>query len=360
VVRLRVYLAAAIAVALAIAAPAQAADWPALPQLWSAAAPSPVATPVVTKASPVPDVEYFMPRPLPAWQIEIGARYWLGTANTGKTLYGAQSMSNVMVSRLTYSDMTTNAGELFARAAFTNGFFVKGYAGTGAMSFGNLKDEDFPPGITPYSSTTSDQKDGYLNYASGDVGYDVVRGGDFRVGVLTGYHYFMQEMNAYGCTQTATNPVVCQPAIPTTVEAISQTNHWQSIRVGLDGSILFAERFKLGAEAAYLPFVFLNGADTHWLRIGTAVGDFTGPIPENGRGQGYQFEVSLSYQVTEYASVGIGGRYWHMQANGNSNFQGNVVGVTAFPQPVDWKTDILGAFIQASLKFGPFPVGRLN
>jgi hypothetical protein len=48
-----------------------------------------------------------------------------------------------------------------------------------------------------------------------------------------------------------------------------------------------------------------------------------------------------------------------MQANGNSNFQGNVVGETTFPQPVDWKTDILGAFIQASLKFGPYPVGGL-
>ena len=202
-VRLRVYLPAAIAIGLTLAAPARAADWPVLPPLWPAASPSPVVTPVVTKAAPVPDVEYFMPRPLPAWQIEFGARYWLGNANTGKTLYGPPGMSSTMVSRLTYSDMMTNAGELFARAAFTNGFFTKGYAGTGAMSFGNLKDEDFPPAISPYSSTTSDQKNGYLNYASGDIGYDVVRGGDFRVGALAGYHYFTQEMNAFGCTQTA-------------------------------------------------------------------------------------------------------------------------------------------------------------
>jgi len=27
------------------------------------------------------------------------------------------------------------------------------------------------------------------------------------------------------------------------------------------------------------------------------------------------------------------------------------------PQPVDWKTDIYGVFVQASLKFGPYPVG---
>ncbi len=315
---------------------------------------------MVTKAAPIPDVDYFIPRPAPAWQIEFAARYWFGNANTSKSLYNIPSVSSAMVSRLTYSDMMTNAGELYSRVAFTNGFFIKGYIGGGAMSFGNLKDEDFPPALVPYSSTTSDQKNGYLSYASGDVGYDVIRGGDFRIGALAGYHYFDQQMNAYGCAQTATNPAVCQPAIPTSIEVISQNNHWQSVRVELDGSLLFAERFKLNAEAAYLPFVFLNGADTHWLRIGTAIGDFAGPIPENGKGQGYQFEVSLSYQVTEYASVGIGGRYWHMQANGNSNFQGNVVGETAFPQPVDWKTDILGVFVQAGLKFGPYPVGILH
>ena len=101
-----------------------------------------------------------------------------------------------MVSRLTYSDMMTNAGELYSRVAFTNGFFIKGYIGGGAMSFGNLKDEDFPPALVPYSSTTSDQKNGYLSYASGDVGYDVIRGGDFRIGALAGYHYFDQQMNA--------------------------------------------------------------------------------------------------------------------------------------------------------------------
>lgn len=331
---------------------AAAADQPALPSLWS--------PPLLTKAAPIPDVDYFMPRPVSAWQVEFAARYWFGVANTGKSLYDVPSLSNAMVSRLTYSGMMTNSGELFGRVAFNNGLFIKGYIGTGAASGGHLQDEDFPPGIVPYSSTTSDQKGGYLSYASGDLGYDLVRGGDFRIGALVGYHYFNEVMNAYGCTQTASNLDVCQPSVPTSIEVISQNKRWQSLRVGLDGSLRLGERFKLSGEAAYLPLVFLSGTDTHWLRVGTAVGDFAGPIPENGRGQGYQFEVLLSYQVTDYASVGIGGRYWHMQANGNSNFEGNVVGETAFAQPVDWKTDIYGVFVQGSLKFGPYPVGFLN
>jgi hypothetical protein len=202
----------------------------------------------------------------------------------------------------------------------------------------------------------SNQHNGELAYASADLGYDVLRGGDFRVGAFAGYHYFNEAMNAYGCTQTATNPVVCQPPVPNSIEVISQHNYWQSLRLGLDGSVLIGQRFKLSGEAVWLPYVFLNGADTHWLRIGSAVGDFTGPIPEDGTGQGYQFEALLSYQLTEYGSVGIGARYWHMQTNGNSNFQGNIVGGTGLPQPVDWKTDIYGVFVQGSLKLGPYPV----
>ncbi len=313
-----------------------------------------------TKAAPIPQVDYFTPQPMPAFEVEFAARYWYGSASTGKSLYDIPSLSSAMVSRLTYSGMNPNSGELAGRVAFTNGWFLKGYVGAGGLLGGHLQDEDFPPGISTYSSTTSNQSAGWLNYVSADLGYNVVRGGDFRVGAFAGYHYFNESVNAFGCTQTAGNPEVCEPAVPNSIEVISQENHWQSVRVGVDGSLLIGQRFTLSGEAVWLPYVSLSGADSHWLRIGTVVGDFAGPIPENGTGQGYQFEALLSYQVTEYGSIGIGGRYWHMQTNGNTNFQGNVVGETAFPQPVAWKTDIYGVFIQGSLKFGPYPLGGLN
>lgn len=50
---------------------------------------------------------------------------------------------------------------------------------------------------------------------------------------------------------------------------------------------------KLSVEGAWLPRVWLNGFDTHWLRIGVP-GGFTGPVPEDGRGWGYQFEGLLA------------------------------------------------------------------
>lgn len=339
-VSLRICLPFAIAVIVMIAKPAFAADM--LPF-----------EPSTPPAVPIPDVEYFTPKPLPAFQAEFGARYFFGSGKTGKSLYGPPSVYNGLVSRLTYSNFLINAGEFDWRVAFSSGWFIKGYIGGGSATQGQLQDEDFPPALIPYSSTTSNENSGYLGYGSVDVGYDVFRGGDFRVGAFVGYHYLNQDVNAYGCTQTATNPLVCQPPVPATIEGISQNNTWQSLRLGLDGAVQLGDRFTLWGEGAWLPYVNLRGRDTHFLRIDQ--GDFSGPIPEDGTGQGFQLEALLSYKVTSYFNVGIGGRYWHMETSGSSHFEDVVVG--GMPQPVDWKTDVYGGFVQASFKFGPFPIG---
>ena len=316
---------------------------------------SPLLAPIGAPLTSVPDLNYFIASPAQLVQYEVGGRYWFGNSKTGKSLYGAP-LINGMVSRLTYSDMMTNSGEVYGGITSSYGWFLKGYLGLGAASSGSLQDEDFPPGITPYSSTTSQQHGGYLAYASADVGYNFLRGGDFNAGAFVGYHIFNQVVDAYGCTQTAGNPDVCQPAITSGIEVISQNNTWQSVRVGLTGSVTFAERFKFTADAAWLPYVYMHGADSHLLRIGNQVGDFTGAVPEGGTGMGYQLEAALNYQITPRTSIGVGGRYWHMQTNGSSDFAGHVVGQNAFDQPVSWKTDIFGVFVQASYKFGPYPI----
>lgn len=338
------HLLRAIAIACLVATPAFAADQPVLPPL----------PPLTQKAAP--NVEYFMPKPVPSWQVEFAARYWYGRGKTGESLYDNPALSDTMVSRLTYSGMTSNSGELYGRAAATTGWFVKGYVGGGVISQGRLQDEDFPPYAVPYSSTISDEHSGHLDYASGDVGYDVVRGADFRLGAFVGYHYFNEVVNSFGCRQTTDNLDICVPSVPASVESISQNNTWQSMRLGMDGSVQIGERVTLSAEGAWLPYVHLDGYDAHWLRIGTAPGDFTGPIQENGQGQGYQLEALVSYALTNSASIGVGARYWHMQANGDTHFENHVVDEDVGPQPSQWKTDIYGVFVQASLKFGPYPI----
>ena len=233
---------------------------------------------------------------------------------------------------------------------------MKGLVGGGAFRRGNLKDEDWglPAPLNPYSATFSLQGGGTPWYGSVDVGYSVVRGGDFRVGLFAGFHYLSESVNAFGCTQLDFNPLICGAVpVPERIKVITQDNQWYALRIGADASVEVG-RFKFSVDAAYLPFVYMRGTDTHWLRIGNLPGDFTGPIPEDGKGWGYQLEGFLAYRVTETGSIGVGARYWRMQTKGNTHFEDHIVGGGGVPQPVDWKTESFGVYVQGSIKFGPY------
>ena len=285
---------------------------------------------------------------------DFGLRFWYGRSSTAKNLYDPSG--TIMVSRLTYDNLSIFAAEAYTRFDIDRRWFVKGNVGGGALRKGFLTDKDFPPAITPYSATFSVQENGSPIYASGDAGFNALFGPDFRVGLFVGVHYLNETVSAYGCTQEAFNPFVCRPTpINNRVKVIKQDNNWYSMRVGIDGAWEIG-RFKFSAEGAWLPYVGLYGSDAHLLRISNAFGDFNGPIPEDGRGWGYQFEGFMQYRVTEALSVGFGGRYWYMQTHGLTHFEGHVNGVAALPQPVEWKVNNFGAFVQLSLKFGPYYV----
>jgi hypothetical protein len=282
-------------------------------------------------------------QPLP-FEFEFGARYWYSSGKSQKTLY--DQTGSIQLSRLTWTGETGNAAEGYFNITEAR-VFVKGYFGVGTMGGGNLQDEDFPPGISPYSSTNSNAKDGHLSYASADLGYYVLDTMAAKLGGFVGYHYYRENMNAFGCTQSATNLAVCVPSIPDSVRVLSQLYNWYSVRVGAAGEVTLAPNLKLSGDAAYLPYVKLSGADTHWLRLGI---DFDGPTPETGHGTGMQFESVLTYNFNQYFSLGVGGRYWRMEApDGQAHFDVSVPGASA--QVEKFKTDRYGAFIQLGLKY---------
>ena len=327
--------AAAFAFSLSTAVPVGAADWPVT------AGPLPVkATSWPVYASPASYVG------------EVGTRIWFGRARTAKDLF--DTTGTALVSRLDYYDLSVFTGEAFTRFDTNNGWFLKAYVGGGGLFHGRLKDEDFPPFIAPYSATLSSQQDGSMFYGSVDAGVKLLRGPDFHIGAFVGYHFMRDTVHAFGCGQIAANPLVCGGGIPDFIQVIAQTNNWHALRVGLEASVQFNRRWKLSVDAAWLPYARLYGADSHHLRIGPNPGDFTGPIPEDGKGWGYQIDAIVSYNVNDWFHVGVGGRYWHVEAKGLTHFEGHVVGFNALPQPVRWKADHFGGFIQASWKFGPY------
>jgi hypothetical protein len=248
-------------------------------------------------------------------------------------------------------------GELFGRVDHWSGVFVKGNVGLGTITNGNLQDEDFPPVTVPYSSTNSPQNGGRLGYLTADIGwaywqpFSPVSG--VKAGLFAGYFYYGETLNTFGCTQTAGNPFICVPSIPTSVASITEKTQWNAVRVGLNGVWKVDERLKFTGEAAWLiPFSSLTASDAHFLRIGT---DFNGPTPEDGHGYGVQLEAILSYNVTDAFSVGVGARYWLIQtqnAGATEHFEESSIPPGFGPQALTVKTERYGGFIQASYTFG--------
>ena len=154
----------------------------------------------------------------------------------------------------------------------------------------------------------STQRGGHLNYATADLGYTMWITPRASVSALVGYSYIGQEASAYGCWQIGGNPSICQPAIDNSTLVITEQTNFHSMRLGIAGEVTFFDRLRFNAEAAWLPFVKANGTDAHWLQIGNQFGGFLGPLPQDGRGDGFQVETSVAFQATKNFSIGAGWR----------------------------------------------------
>ncbi len=233
----------------------------------------------------------------------FGSRFWYSTGTLAKDLYDDPRSSQNLNSRLTYAGLTSGTFEGFGRADTAFGAFLKGNAGFSGLNSGSLNDEDFPPALTPYSNTLSQQQGGKLGYGSIDFGQILVTRERVSAGLFVGYGYLNETVNAYGCEQLASNPFVCQPAIGPGVLGITEESHWQFARLGLFGEFKLLDCLKLGAEVAWLPYTQLGGQDTHWLRLGSGLFDFSGPIPESGGGGG---GAARSHHVVSGQRQGLG------------------------------------------------------
>jgi opacity protein-like surface antigen/outer membrane protease len=274
----------------------------------------------------------------PGWEFELGGRYWYSWAK----YQGANGATHdVLVSRLTYDHMPGHSGEVFGRLDSPFNVFAKGFVGGGVISGGTMVDEDWGHGgAEPESySNTQSGLSGSFSYLTADLGYNLLRAPDHKVGAFVGYNRYQISMDAHGCAQTVPIAGTCSPAIPSDVNGISETDTWHSLRVGVSGEARVTERLRVTGDIAYLPYTWVQALDTHWLR---------GPLyfPVQGNGQGVQAELFLSYQATEALSIGIGGRYWAMWTTNayQTDNAGNAFTIN---------TERYGVLVQASWKFGP-------
>jgi opacity protein-like surface antigen len=288
------------------------------------------------KAAPHPAI-------VPHWALETAVRYWVSTARFQKDLPAFTNSRTSLISRLTFDDLTAHSGEVFARLDSPWKIFVKGFAGLGRITGGNLQDEDWglftAAPFTSYSSTASSLTETELSYGAIDLGYDVLTGAGYKLGAFLGYTRIHEEYEATDCRQVASpSSGICSPPIAGT-KVITENDRWQSWRLGLAAELRLTPRLKLNADLAYLPDVHFSGRDDHWLRALI--------IDERGRGRGVQLEAILSYSPMPNFSVGVGGRYWALWTrNGDDAFNGAAVG-----RDDTYRYERFGLLMQAAYKF---------
>jgi opacity protein-like surface antigen len=291
----------------------------------------------------------------PGWNFEFGTRYW---ASTGNFQWDVKQDNRSNISRLTYTGLDGNSGELFARVDTPYNIFVKGVAGLGAINSGKMNDEDWSIGgiagneanlygAVPYTNTVSNEGNGTLGYATADVGFDFLRGADYRVGPFVGFSYYTQRTDTTGCVQIANADFYCLDPGDNTLVG-TQTSAWTALRLGAAADYSLGYGFRLTTDAAWLANVSFKGRDNHLLRTATTYAD-----QKFDNGQGVQVEAILNYDFSNRFSLGLGGRYWAMWGDGSQTMTSNdgygtITTIPAYPNRIS--TDRYGLLVQGSYK----------
>jgi opacity protein-like surface antigen len=276
-----------------------------------------------------------------AWEIEGGSRYMY---SWGRAQW--ETGDRVGGSRLTWYNLATNSAEIYGNVTSPWNVFLKGFVGVGSTTSGAQTDEDFDePTFHRFYNDTLSSNTGHIGYAVVDLGYDVARAPDYKVGPFVGYTVFNQYIFKTGCQQIANvvgNCIAISPPLPSSQLIGTEDITWQAIRVGLSAQVLLAPRVHLDADAAYLPYVPFTWVDDHLV---DGLEHFI-----SGQAGGAQVQALVSYDVTDQLHVGIGGRYWAMWDNA-AEFQ--TVPSTAGPGPSRNVIELAGAFVEAGYRFDP-------
>jgi opacity protein-like surface antigen len=287
------------------------------------------------------------------WEFDAGTRAFFSNGLDGESNPLLNS-PNIVTSRLLYSNLTSLAGETYARVDHASGWFVKGYMGAGGIFNGSLHDEDFPAG--PVYSNTYAKISGSLAYVTADAGYTFLKAPGAKLGVFAGYNFFTEQMLWHGCGQVAGSDI-CFPADPSNTLEGSNEIHFNSLRIGLAAEFMLTDRLKFVADAAYVPLVNAVGLDDH--------NALASHFPESASGgYGTMMEAFFTYNVTDHWNVGAGGRYWawNMRPATDELISGTFGSPPPSPIPDRFNTDRYGVFVQSGYHWGDTtrPAGSMD
>jgi hypothetical protein len=254
-------------------------------------------------------------------------RYWLSRGENAfaHNAQGADPTLGNPTSILTYDDLDAHTLEAFVRSSFGQGWFLKANFGVGSVREGSFDDEDYNAGQVKFSDTTSSVRGERLSYFTLDVGRELwtSAGGGTVLGAFAGFQRWSETLDAFGAMAT-----VGTINVPDGVLAISNDVVWSSLRLGIATRTRLGEKTTFTLDFAVVPWSDLRNEDSHYLRADL------GPVPNvitEGRGAGVQLDLELRHRVYKRTELGIGLRYWHLEArDADVALAGVVVPVTEF------------------------------
>lgn len=301
----RSLLSAVALMALSVAVPAMAADYPELrpayPENWE--------------------------NPDDSLRFEFGTRYWMswGTQDAGFTaVVGGVPLGDVGISTSDQTHIWELHGKIEDLSTQT---YVSGKAGIGLSTSGTYA-------ITPASSG-SIGPNSRVGYAGADFGWlpwgNMTDG--FAVGGLIGYQYWKDAPDiGQGRYGTAFDPGT---GVPTAFAPAQDDFDIHALRLGVKGQATF-DMFDVQAEVAAIPYAHVSGT---LGGSGSAGFNFPGvpvsfyeraPTTLSGRGYGVMAETMVGFHPTENLTVRVGGRAWYLEGQLDAQFSSNAGG---FDQP---------------------------
>ena len=292
--------------------PATASAANAASKMLQAAAPS-ASEPEVEITGSTPRWPTLPPEKIPSpFVFEGGARYWYSSGSMKFGFANGHMFFGDPTSTLDWSGLHAHSGELFARIDhLPTGVFAKGVVGLGSIVDGQIVDRDFFVGQLLFSDTTSDVKDGNLQFAMFDIGWAFTPSPQLRLGVFAGYHYWNEKVTAYGVLCNITSILGCtagQAPIGFDVAVLRYEPTWHAVRIGFDSRFRIDERWSVSGEAVAIPYASLQNKDSHLLR--TDLGPSPNVITDSNYAYGVEAELFLNYAVTPNIEISAGARYW--------------------------------------------------
>jgi hypothetical protein len=297
-----------LATGVLLASSAKAADWPRLPAETS----GPAWPAVAVKAVAHPAARTF--------NFELGVRYWYSIATTNFAFTNGNPFFGDPTSTIDWNDMEGHSGEIFGRVEHrSTGFFVKGLVGGGKVVSGEMIDRDFLAGGFKFSDTSSNVGGDNFKFAMVDVGVSrELPTLGLRGGAFVGYHYWTENLTAFGVRCNADDtvaPFFCGPPgsvpVPFDVAVMVYQPTWHAVRVGFDWRINYG-RWSFSGDVAGIPYAKVTNDDSHLLR--QDLGPAPNIITQSRWAVGAEVDLFVNYALTSNFEVGTGFRYWGLFA----------------------------------------------